>query len=90
MPRPDRHHIERETRRHRPLHRTADGRARRPYFLFTDAGPDVTVASPLGGASPVDEASLAAGFVTPAGTRFRRDPPAAGQLTATARLADTS
>jgi putative intracellular protease/amidase len=58
-----------------------------PYFLFTDAGSDVTIASPLGGTSPVDEGSLAGGSVTPAVTRFRSDPSAAGRLAATVQLA---
>jgi putative intracellular protease/amidase len=61
-----------------------------PYFLFTDAGFAVTIASPLGGAAPVDEGSLAGGSITPAVTRFRTDPSAAGRLAATVRLADVA
>lgn len=59
-----------------------------PFNLFEEAGFEVTIASPMGGAAPVDEASLAEGFVTPDVVRFRANPVAAGRLAYTARLAD--
>ena len=59
-----------------------------PFNLFEEAGFEVTIASPMGGAAPVDEASLAEGFVTPDVVRFRANPVAAGRLAHTARLAD--
>lgn len=54
-----------------------------PYNLFEDAGFEVTIASPLGGVAPIDEASLGTGFVTNDVTRFQKN------SAATQRLADT-
>lgn len=58
-----------------------------PYNLFKDAGFDVTIASPLGGAAPVDDASLSAGFVTSDVSRFRDSAMAMADLANTTRLA---
>ena len=32
-----------------------------PYYIFTEAGFDITIASPLGGSIPVDPGSMAEG-----------------------------
>lgn len=58
-----------------------------PYNLFRDAGFEVTIASPLGGAAPVDDASLGAGFVTSDVTRFRDGARTMENLANTTRLA---
>lgn len=55
-----------------------------PYNTFIDAGFAVTIASPLGGAAPIDPGSLDASFVTADVTRFQAD------ATAMAALADTT
>ena len=44
-----------------------------PYYLFKDAGFDVTVASVKGGEIPVDEASLQGDFLTPTAKKFQSD-----------------
>jgi putative intracellular protease/amidase len=54
-----------------------------PYYAFRNAGADVTLASPKGGAAPIDPASLDNGFQSEATRRFAAD--AAAQ----AALADT-
>lgn len=41
-----------------------------PYYVFKDAGYDVTIASPNGGAVPIDAASLEGDFYTPEAKRF--------------------
>src|SRR5678816_3025301 len=58
------------------------------YYVFVDAGCDVTLASPLGGAAPLDPLSLEAPWLTPAGTRFRADAAATGRLANTVRLTE--
>ena len=58
------------------------------YYVFVDAGCDVTLASPLGGVAPLDPLSLEAPWLTPAGTRFRADAAAMAKLANTARLAE--
>lgn len=57
-----------------------------PYLLFSDAGIEVTIASPEGGRAPIDPASLAEPATTPAVVRFRSDPAAAHRLAATMPL----
>ncbi|MGH9745193.1 MAG: type 1 glutamine amidotransferase domain-containing protein [Candidatus Acidiferrales bacterium] len=59
-----------------------------PYFVFRDAGVELTLASPKGGQPPVDPKSDEPGNQTPAMTRFKQD--AAGQkaLSQTSKLAD--
>lgn len=57
-----------------------------PYHLFKDAGFEVVIASPLGGAAPVDEGSLSADFVTSDVTRFRDSVTATADLENTTRL----
>ena len=58
------------------------------YYVFVDAGCDVSIASPRGGAAPLDPLSLEAPWLTAAGERFRADPIATSRLANTTRLAD--
>jgi hypothetical protein len=44
-----------------------------PYYVFKGAGYDVTLASPKGGAVPIDAASLQGDFNTPEAQRFAKD-----------------
>jgi hypothetical protein len=44
-----------------------------PYYAFKAGGYDVTIASPRGGAVPLDPASLEGGAATPAARRFLED-----------------
>ena len=57
-----------------------------PYYVFKDAGADITLASPLGGQPPLDPKSDDPGFQTEATRRFRADAAAQAQLAATLRL----
>ena len=57
-----------------------------PYYVFKDAGADITLASPLGGQPPLDPKSDDPGFQTDATRRFRADAAAQAQLAATLRL----
>ncbi|UGB45458.1 type 1 glutamine amidotransferase domain-containing protein [Frateuria edaphi] len=57
-----------------------------PYYVFTDAGIDVTVASPKGGQPPIDPKSDDPNNQTPAQTRFKGDPDAIRVLATTHRL----
>jgi len=59
-----------------------------PYYAFRDAGATVTLASPAGGAAPIDPASEDDGFQTDATRRFSADADAKAALAATVRLAD--
>jgi putative intracellular protease/amidase len=59
-----------------------------PYFVFRDAGVQLTLASPLGGQPPVDPKSDVPENQTPAQTRFKQDPAAQKALSQTAELAD--
>jgi putative intracellular protease/amidase len=54
-----------------------------PYYVFKDAGADITLASPKGGQPPLDPNSDAPGAQTEATKRFKADEDA------TAQLADT-
>jgi len=58
-----------------------------PYYLFKDAGFDVTVASVKGGEIPVDEASLQGDFLTPTAKKFQSDEAAIKQLKESVALA---
>jgi hypothetical protein len=49
------------------------GELAEPYFVLKDAGYDVTIASPAGGAVPIDEASLQGDFKTPECDRMLND-----------------
>jgi putative intracellular protease/amidase len=59
-----------------------------PYFVFRDAGVELTLASPKGGQPPIDPKSDLPENQTPAMTRFKQDAEAQKQLSQTRRLAD--
>src|SRR6202795_2646560 len=59
-----------------------------PYFVFRDAGVDLTLASPKGGQPPVDPKSDEPENQTPAMTRFKQDHAAQKALSQTVKLAD--
>jgi len=59
-----------------------------PYFVFRDAGVELTLASPKGGQPPIDPKSDLPENQTPAMARFKQDPEAQKQLAHTVRLAD--
>jgi putative intracellular protease/amidase len=61
-----------------------------PYYVFTDAGADVTLASPLGGQPPLDPRSDAPDLQTDDTRRFRSDPTAEARLASTVGLSDVS
>jgi len=58
------------------------------YFVFRDAGVELTRASPKGGQPPIDPKSDLPENQTPAMTRFKQDAAAQKQLSQTARLSD--
>ncbi len=57
-----------------------------PYYVFLDAGADITVASPNGGQPPVDPKSELPDFQTAATERFGKDTTAQAKLAATNKL----
>jgi hypothetical protein len=59
-----------------------------PYFVFRDAGVELTLASPNGGQPPVDPKSDVPENQTPAMARFKQDQAAQTALAQTSRLAD--
>ncbi|HTV57461.1 MAG TPA: type 1 glutamine amidotransferase domain-containing protein [Verrucomicrobiae bacterium] len=59
-----------------------------PYFVFRDAGVDLTLASPNGGQPPLDPKSDLPENQTPAMTRFKNDERAQKQLSQTVKLAE--
>src|SRR5271155_5111752 len=59
-----------------------------PYFVFKDAGAQLTLASPKGGQPPIDPKSDLPENQTAAMARFKQDQAAQQQLSRTARLAD--
>jgi putative intracellular protease/amidase len=59
-----------------------------PYFVFRDAGVDLTLASPKGGQPPIDPKSDLPEGQTPAMTRFKEDLTAQKALSQTLKLAD--
>nr|WP_225737577.1 type 1 glutamine amidotransferase domain-containing protein [Dyella acidiphila] len=61
-----------------------------PYYVFTDAGVQVTVASPKGGQPPIDPKSDDPNNQTPAQDRFKADKQAQDVLAHTVRLATVS
>ncbi|PSR17607.1 type 1 glutamine amidotransferase domain-containing protein [filamentous cyanobacterium CCP3] len=58
-----------------------------PYYVFKDAGANITLASPQGGQPPLDPKSDAPDAQTEATKRFRQDPDAQAALAHTAVLA---
>ncbi|WP_066964717.1 type 1 glutamine amidotransferase domain-containing protein [Microbulbifer sp. Q7] len=59
-----------------------------PYYVFVDAGAEVTLASPKGGQPPLDPKSDSDDAQTPATHRFRSDPLAQQALANTKTLDD--
>ena len=59
-----------------------------PYFVFRDAGIELTLASPKGGQPPLDPKSDLPENQTPAMTRFKKDATAQKALANTVRLAE--
>jgi putative intracellular protease/amidase len=59
-----------------------------PYFVFHDAGVQLTLATPKGGQPPVDPKSDLPENQTPAMARFKQDPAAQSALAHTVKLAD--
>lgn len=59
-----------------------------PYFVFRDAGVQLTLASPKGGQPPIDPKSELPENQTPSLARFKRDTAAQKAFSQTAKLAD--
>src|SRR5438046_6841407 len=59
-----------------------------PYFVFRDAGVQLTLASPKGGQPPIDPKSDSPENQTDAMKRFKKDPAAQQALSHTIKLAD--
>lgn len=59
-----------------------------PYYVFGDAGHDITLASPKGGQPPVDPTSALPQMQTDATRRFEADDAAKAALAATVRLSE--
>jgi putative intracellular protease/amidase/catechol 2,3-dioxygenase-like lactoylglutathione lyase family enzyme len=59
-----------------------------PYFVFRDAGVELTLASPKGGQPPLDPKSDLSENQTPAMARFKKDAAAQKALANTVKLAD--
>jgi putative intracellular protease/amidase len=59
-----------------------------PYFVFRDAGVELTLASPIGGQPPLDPKSDLPENQTPAKTRFKQDQTAQKAFSQTVKLAD--
>ena len=61
-----------------------------PYYVFKDAGADITLASPKGGQPPIDPSSDTDGAQTDATRRFKADAEAQKQLATTLKLSKAS
>ena len=61
-----------------------------PYYVFKDAGAEVTLASPLGGQPPLDPKSDDAASQTNFTRRFKSDPAAQAALARTLKLRDAA
>lgn len=61
-----------------------------PYYVFKDAGAEISLASPLGGQPPLDPKSDAPDFQTESTHRFKSDSAAQAVLASTLKLADVS
>lgn len=57
-----------------------------PYYVFKDAGADITIASPLGGQPPIDPSSDEPAAQTDSTRRFKADTEAQAALAHTAKL----
>jgi putative intracellular protease/amidase len=51
-----------------------------PYYVFVDAGWEVSIASPAGGPIPIDAASISGDFFTPDSKKFLHDATAMGKF----------
>ena len=58
-----------------------------PYYVFKDAGAEITIASPLGGHPPLDPISDETEYQTASTNRFKSDPDAQALLNNTVKLA---
>lgn len=61
-----------------------------PFYVFQDAGAQITLASPKGGQPPLDPKSDDPSFQTEATRRFKADPAAQAMLAATVKLSEVS
>lgn len=61
-----------------------------PYYVFRDAGAEITIASPQGGSPPLDPKSDEPDFQTGATRRFKTDSTAQAALANSLKLADVS
>lgn len=61
-----------------------------PYYVFKDAGAEVTLASPLGGQPPLDPKSDTPDFQTEATHRFKADSVAQKDLSSTLKLSEVA
>lgn len=61
-----------------------------PYYVFKEAGYEITIASPAGGRPPLDPKSNEAAFQTDDTRRFEADLEANAALSTTVKLADVS
>lgn len=61
-----------------------------PYYVFQDAGAEVTVASPKGGQPPIDPKSEAPESQTPATQRFKEDQALQALLADTKKVSEVS
>jgi len=61
-----------------------------PYYVFKDAGADITLASPNGGQPPLDPKSDEADSQTEATRHFKKDVSAQSALANTVKLSDGS
>src|SRR5690606_9783906 len=61
-----------------------------PYYVFKEAGAQITVASPQGGQPPLDPKSDDPSAQTDATRRFKDDPAAQTVLASTQKLTDVS
>ena len=61
-----------------------------PYYVFKDAGADITIASPKGGPVPIDPKSLSIIVVTRSSKRFLKDPDAMNFLNNSLKLEEVN
>lgn len=61
-----------------------------PYYVFKDAGAEITLASPAGGQPPLDPSSDGEDAQTDATRRFKQDEDAQKALASTVKLAEVS
>ena len=59
-----------------------------PYYVFKDAGANITLASPKGGQPPLDPKSNEVDFQTQTTRRFEQDPELKAQLSQTQKLSE--